>query len=134
VRINRRQELRSVMAQPSTPVPADLLPVQRPPSGVRRAETRYQCGPATPGRLTTDPDAPPIRAWVLNLSGHGAGLLIPNPVEARVEVLIYLKGRSDKQYQLRARIAHCTRQVSGDWMIGCELLTPLSDDDLDDLL
>ena len=122
------------MAQPTTPVPADLRLVHRPPSGIRRTETRYLCGPATPGRLITDPNAEAVRAWVLNLSAHGAGLLVPHPLEPRSELHICLKGRADKTYQLRARIAHCTKQVSGDWMVGCELLTPLSEDDLDDLL
>ncbi len=123
-----------VMAQPTTPVPADLRQVHRPPSGIRRSETRYLCGPATPGRLITDPETEPVRAWILNLSGHGAGLLVPDLLETRTEFVISLKGRSQRVYQLRARVAHCTKQVSGDWVVGCQLLTPLTDDDLDDLL
>src|SRR4051794_25074885 len=115
------------MAQPTAPLSADLRLAQRPPSGVRRSEWRYQCGPATPGRLIIDPGAEPVRAWVLNLSTHGAGLLIPAPLPAQTEIVICMKSASaGRVFQFDARIAHCSRQVGGDWLIGCELLTPLS--------
>src|SRR4051794_32216006 len=123
------------MAQPTVPVPADLRLVQRPPSGRRRAETRYQCGPATPGRLLTDPAAAPLRAWVLNLSHNGAGILVAKALEPKAEFLLTIKSQAaGTVYQLRARVAHCTQQVNGEWLVGCELLTPLTDDDLDALL
>jgi hypothetical protein len=123
------------MAQNTVPVPADLRLVQRPPSGRRRAETRYQCGPATAGRLVTEPGAEPVRAWVLNLSRHGAGLLVEQPFEAKTEMLICVRSStSDRVFQLSGRIVHCTQQVTGGYILGCELLTPLSDDDLDALL
>ena len=90
-----------IMAQPIISVLANLQRVERPPSGRRRTETRYQCGPATPGRLLLDPTAVPQRVWVLNLSTRGAGLLVDQPLEATTEFVICLKSSTtDRTFQL----------------------------------
>jgi hypothetical protein len=101
----------------------------------RRTEPRYQCGPATAGRLDAPAEGKPVRAWLLNLSTRGAGLLLEHPLGPAVNLVIHLKtGDQDRQYRLPARVIHVTNLVNGDWLVGCEFESPLSQDDLETLL
>lgn len=99
----------------------------------RRATVRYQCAPATSGKVLVTDDQEYQRAWILDLSATGAGLEIARPLAAGAFLVIQLKGRTNT-YQLPAHVAHATRQLSGEWLVGCELVNRLSDAELDDLL
>ena len=107
----------------------------RSPSN-RRASVRYQCGPATPGRVLTVEGQEWQRAWVLDLSLGGVGLLLGRPVEMETRIVVVLKSNTTpkKLYELAARVCHCARQPDGDWVAGCEFETKLTDDVLDALL
>ena len=110
--------------------------VKRPRSpGNRRAAVRYQCGPATVGRLV-QPDSHEMQTvWVLNLSLTGVGLLLERHVDPSTLLVLQLKDATGKRvFELAATIVHVTRQPTGDWLAGCEFCTPLSEDDLDALL
>jgi hypothetical protein len=75
------------------------------------------------------------RAWVLDLSLGGVGLLLQRPLEAGSSLLLHLHSDSRQlTFQLRARVAHASRQHDGDWVVGCEFEEPLTDDALDALL
>jgi hypothetical protein len=101
----------------------------------RRASVRYQCGPATPGRVALVDKQEFLRAWILDLSAHGIGLLIPRQLDAGQRVIVTLKAASgQKTYALPAQVAHVTRHPQGEWIVGFELDRPLSSDDLDALL
>jgi hypothetical protein len=106
----------------------------RSPSN-RRASVRYQCGPATVGRLV-QPDAHQMQpVWVLNLSLTGIGLLLEHRIEPDTFLVVQLKDVTGQRlFELPATLVHITRQPTGDWLAGCEFLTRLSDDDLDALL
>ena len=99
----------------------------------RRATVRYQCAPATPGRVIVAGDHEFQRAWVLDISTKGVGLLMSRSFDPGVLVTIHLKGIK-KTFELSARVVHSTPQSSGDWVVGCALFTPLCQDDLDDVL
>jgi hypothetical protein len=101
----------------------------------QRALVRYQCAPATAGRVLLAEDHEFQNGWVLDLSLKGIGLLLPKPIKAGTFLIIQIKGLSQKKtYDLAARVAHATLQNSGDWLVGCELVKPLVHEELDDLL
>ncbi len=105
------------------------------PQTNRRATVRYHCAPATPGAVLLPNKQEMQRAWVLNLSQGGAGLLLSRPLAAGQLLVIRMKSPANGQiYELPARVAHATSEPSGDWVVGCQLLTPLTPDELDSLL
>ena len=66
---------------------------------------------------------------------RGAGILLPQPQEAGLFIVLRLKtGSGDKCYEFTGRVVHATTQQGGDWLVGCEFTAPLSADDLDALL
>jgi len=118
-----------------TPVRGETTLLQRHAWIKRREETRYHCGPATPGRVKKEPENQAQRAWILNLSATGIGLLLDDPVEAGAHLLIHLKSATTGAFfDLPAQVVHTTQQANGEWLIGCELAKKLGQDDLDALL
>jgi c-di-GMP-binding flagellar brake protein YcgR len=100
----------------------------------RRGAVRYQCAPATPGQVQLGGEEWQ-RAWVLDLSLGGIGLLLSRAIEPGTQIVVHLKNATrDKVYQLTARICHATRQPDGDWILGCEFIEKLTDDQMDALL
>jgi hypothetical protein len=101
----------------------------------RRAYVRYQCGPATPGRLMVVEGHEWQRAWIIDLSLGGAGLLLSRSLEPGLTLVLHMRSTSQsKTYELPAHVAHASRQPDGDWVIGCEFEQQLTDDLLDALL
>jgi hypothetical protein len=101
----------------------------------RRAFVRYQCGPATPGRVAVAGVEEWQPTWVLDLSLGGVGLLLSRPLESGLVLTLHL--RSDSQnitYEFPARTCHVSRQPDGDWVVGCQFEQPLTDEVLDALL
>jgi PilZ domain len=117
------------------PIPAEISVVPRLQWEKRRCEPRYHCGPATLGRFVTAQAEEIHRAWVLNLSTHGTGLLLIQPLALETLLVLHLKSTlGDRNYTLPGRVVHATVQLSGDWLVGCEFADPLNADDLDALL
>ena len=101
----------------------------------QRALVRYQCAPATPGRVLMSGDHELQNGWVLDLSLKGVGLLLPQGIDSGTFLVIQIKSISgNKTYSLPAHVAHSTQQSTGDWLVGCELVKPLNHEELDDLL
>ena len=106
-----------------------------PPSSNRRATVRYHCAPATLGRLQLPPREEVQKAWVLNISLAGVGLLLSRPLEPELAVVIRMDDTAGARvYDLPARVIHATKEIGGDWVVGCRLDTPLTQDDLDALV
>lgn len=112
----------------------DVQSPKRTPKN-RRAYVRYQCGPATPGRLKMIEGQEWQRVWVLDMSLGGVGLLLSRPLEIRQTMVLHLRSDSQKKtYQVSAHVAHVSRQADGDWIIGCEFEEQLTPELLDALL
>jgi hypothetical protein len=94
---------------------------------------RYQCGLATAGRLLLVEGQEWQRAWVLDLSVGGVGLLLSRPLEDGSKIMVVLKSATET-FELAARACHSCRQQDGDWIVGCEFETKLTNDQLDALL
>ena len=99
----------------------------------RRASVRYQCGLATPGRLLLADGQEWQRAWVLDLSLGGVGLLLSRSLEQGSEVIVVLKSAT-QTFELAARVCHSSRQQDGDWIVGCEFAKKLTHEERDALL
>jgi PilZ domain len=123
------------MSQPATSVQGETTLMQRHAWIKRRAEVRYQCGPATAGKLVRDGGPQQGHAWVVNLSTAGVGLLLNEPLEPETPLVVHVKSiATGRLFELRARVVHNTVQASGDWLVGCELAQRLEPDDLEALL
>ena len=117
------------------PLPAEVDVVARSQWERRRQGPRYRCGPASVGRVTTLKPSQSHRGWILDLSTHGVGLLLTQPLAAGTLLLLHLKSTSgDRCYELAGQVIHSTTQTDGDWLIGCLFADPLTPDDLDALL
>jgi len=101
----------------------------------QRATVRYQCAPATAGRIVIADDHEFQRAWVRDLSIKGAGLQLSKPLKPGLFLIIQLKSTNrERSFELPARVAHATPLPAGDFLIGCEFTNPLSQEELDELL
>jgi hypothetical protein len=116
-------------------VPLSEQTTEPNPQANRRATVRYHCALATPGGVFLLEKQELQRAWVLDLSLCGAGLLLNRALPVGQLVMLRMKGAGGEHtYELPARVAHATRETGGDWVVGCELLTRLTPDELDALL
>ncbi|MCI0462436.1 MAG: PilZ domain-containing protein [Gemmataceae bacterium] len=116
-------------------VPLGDEAAERKPQINRRATVRYHCAPATSGAVLLVDRQEMQRAWVLDLSEGGAGLLLGRPLAIGQLVVIRIKcPSSERIYELPGRVAHATREPGGDWVVGCQLLSRLTRDELDSLL
>ncbi len=101
----------------------------------RRATVRYHCAPATVGKISESPDEDSFIAWIHDLSKGGVGLFLNKPLCSTTQITVQISSHTSKiKYSFQAQVMHSTRQVSGDWLIGCSFLKELTDDELDLLL
>lgn len=119
---------------PPTTTPQDgLTRIRR--RGNSRATVRYHCAPATIGRLYVGDDHEFQHAWVLNLSQTGIGFFLSRPVSAGLPVVIQIRGAEPASvHELCATVVHCTAQLTGEWLVGCEFTHPLPVEVLDSIL
>lgn len=122
------------MSEPTFPFEAEITLLQRHQWIKRRTEPRYQCGPATSGRVVEEEGSPGRRTWVQNLSASGVGLLLGEALEPGACVVVQLRAVNGHHYHLPARVIHSTEQLTGQYLIGCEFAQRLTADDLDALL
>ena len=74
-------------------------------------------------------------AWVLDVSLGGIGLLVSRALDPGLSVVIRMSDTAGaKVYDLPARIVHTTKEPGGDWIVGCRLDKPLTQQDLDALV
>ena len=78
---------------------------------------------------------PAPRATLLDISEHGAALLVSRRLFAKSKFTLQLaKGRGHPFSVLTARVIYCLDADNGRWVLGCEFDTPLTADALADLL
>src|SRR5688572_31913085 len=107
-----------------------LDPDGKPLAINQRTAIRYQCAPATPGRILSAAREECQRGWVLDLSKSGAGILMSRPL--RLEEKAYLQITSpanNQRYEFRGRVVHATQRLrGGEWVIGFHFDTLLTDE------
>ena len=98
-----------------------------------RATVRYQCAPAASGRVSLPGDHEVQRAWLQDLSQGGIGMLLRRPLPEGAEIVISVKA-AEQAFQLPARVVRSNQLANGDYLIGCEFVHSLTNEDLDQLL
>ena len=119
-----------------------MFPISVPPGmgksaslANRRASIRYRCAPATVGRVFSTEDQEFQLACILDLSLHGIGMQVVRPVEAGRLLIISMKSNDGaKTFDLAAKVMHCNEVPHDEWYIGCALTTPLTPEELEQLL
>jgi len=99
----------------------------------QRTMVRYRCAPATSGKLHFGGDGEYELAWIVNLSRHGIGATVTRPVPVGTFLIVQMRGTQGIM-ELPAQVIHSTRHSSSDWLLGCEMARPLSDEELESLL
>lgn len=101
----------------------------------RRAIIRYRCAPATIGKVITPGDQIFQRAWIQDLSISGIGMDLTRPIAKGSFILIAIKSNDNrKTFELTAEVMHCSALPHDQWHLGCEFITHLTPEDLDQLL
>ena len=101
----------------------------------RRATVRHPCHlKSTCHPLSADQKA----EWpglVVNISQGGVGLVVDEPFKAKSVLIIGLESRDGRlKKSMLARVVHCRKQSSGQWLIGCAFTEGLTEGDLASLL
>ena len=97
----------------------------------KRTERRHVCRRLVRVRRAMPPGALSRLAIVQNVSTHGIGLLLTEPVPPETVLEIEMHGKSIvKRF---VRVVHSTKQADG-WLVGCSLNSSLSDGELELLL
>jgi hypothetical protein len=99
-----------------------------------RREKRYRCPLATIAYARPQNGEVEERiVWLANVSKNGLAFIAETPFQAG-DALI-LRARSlGAETLLQLRVVHATQQPNGDWIMGCLLDRPLTDDEIDRLL
>jgi hypothetical protein len=100
----------------------------------RRAE-RYPCGLQPFWRVEGQEqvESPPAR--VENISTTGIGLRVKEQIKAGTVLVIKLQSADHRLSRpLPARVMHATQQPEGDWLVGCQFVRRLGEEDMQALL
>jgi hypothetical protein len=98
-----------------------------------RATVRYRCAPATSGKVFLADDQEFQRAWVMNISKTGLGIVLGRPLPVGAFLTIQMRSNQGT-LEMTAHVVRALRQSPAEWFVGCELMNPLNDDELDSLL
>jgi hypothetical protein len=120
------------VSQASVPQEGIVKPVSR---ANRRATIRYRCAPATVGKILSSDDQVLQRAWILDLSLKGIGMELSRPLKPGQLVIISIRSNdATNLHELSALVKHCNAVPQGAWYVGCELMVPLSPEELEQFL
>jgi PilZ domain len=97
----------------------------------RRVSVRYAC----PGIIHYISAAVTETAWAVNLSRSGIGLLLRRRLDCDAPLSVRVHGlKRGMSRKLIGRVAHCTPQGSGEWLVGCRFDVELSSQELLEVL
>ena len=102
----------------------------------RRARVRYSCDVESVCQpYSQNEDELWWPAQIRNVSAGGFGLLLNRRFEpGAVLSLEWSRGTEGSSRQLLVRVRHATHGPDQGWILGCEFLAPLSDEELTALL
>jgi hypothetical protein len=112
----------------SSQAPSPVEANEEPRTAERRAAARYPCLQQCLARPEEAPGTGDWHAIVYNLSANGVGLTLPYPVQTGTVLVIQPWGR-EKARSLRAQVVRSS-PVAFVWFHGCELIDPLSGEEL----
>jgi hypothetical protein len=117
------------VAEPNAPQAA--AGCDRAPEPERRSCARHPYRRLPLVRYLVRPSFNCGRAFLRDLSHDGLALLVSQPLEPGTVLFVQLRGRRPGATHAQlARVVHVTPQAPGHWLVGCQLTSPLSDDQL----
>lgn len=103
--------------------------------GERRASVRFQSNAKGSCQTLSAQRDTAWEATVRNISCEGIGLLLGRRFEPGELLTIELTEAAEgRKRLLLARVAHATSQPEGHWLVGCTLIHPLSEEEVQLLL
>jgi c-di-GMP-binding flagellar brake protein YcgR len=124
------------MAAHPTPIltrrPKTLLKIERRAWLRLPTEQDVICHPVTSG-----PQRTPELAWlgkVRDVSLGGIGLTINRRFEPGIELIVELSVKPRGVLNIPVRVVHATSDKKGLWIIGCEFIFPLSEEERQSLI
>ncbi len=101
------------------------------PKVERRASVRLHCDAKGHCQSVSLQREPPWQANVRDISCTGIGLLLPRRFERGTLLTVELgEAAAGQTHLLLARVVHATAQPEGNWLIGCALTSPLTEDEV----
>lgn len=101
----------------------------------RRACIRYRCNRPIPRRMALAESFTSLDAWVVDISLKGLGLLLDRPLENGTLLFVELEATpAAPPVELLANISRSTPVGDGEWVIGCEFVNGLSEEELQAVL
>ncbi len=115
------------------PDPTEATPC--PATAERRRAERAASVRPLPRRIYRVDDFRPLDAWIVDVSRCGLALLLPEPQAKGTDLFIELESLPEAPpVRVWASVIRCVPGDNGDWLVGCELLNGLSDQELQALL
>lgn len=101
------------------------------PKAERRASVRYESSLKGSCQTLSVQRETSWEATVRDVSPEGIGLLLSRRFEPGALLSIELiDSRDDQSRLLLGRVAHATSRPEGGWLIGCILVSPLTEEDV----
>jgi hypothetical protein len=109
----------------------ELETTARPPCEERRVSVRFPTSLQAELHAVRPASPAPWLARVRDISAHGIGLVLPHPVEPGALLTGDLESPTRNLVRtILARVVHVTSHERGEWIVGCALVSELSDADL----
>jgi hypothetical protein len=106
-----------------------------PAAAERRTWERWGSARPIPRRIYRVDDLKPLEAWILDLSCGGLALLVPNPLDMGALLFVELESLPEASpVKVWAHVMRCEPVEGDEWVVGCEVVNPLSEKQLESLL
>lgn len=126
-------ESEAIVPEPSTAMTAQSA--QAAPDRERRVSVRFESNAKGTCQTLSMHRESSWEATVRNISCEGIGLLLGRRFEPGALLSIELtESTGDRQRLLLARVAHATQQAEGKWLVGCTLVNPVTEEEIQALL
>jgi hypothetical protein len=101
----------------------------------RRACVRYRCSRPIPRRMAIAESYVLLDGWLVDISVTGLGLLLGRPLDAGTLLFVDLESAPGAApVELLARVVRATATPENEWILGCEFVNPLQEEELQAIL
>jgi hypothetical protein len=97
----------------------------------RRGAERFPCSLQPFWSVVGEEQAESPSASVRDVSATGIGLIVGHPIKPGTVLVLRLQTRDQRLSRpLPARVMHSTARPDGDWLVGCQFVRRLTDEDM----
>jgi hypothetical protein len=100
----------------------------------RRGADRHACAAQPFWRVVGEGPFEASLGRIRDVSTTGIGLCVQEPLKPGTVFVLILQTPKRLSRPLPVRVMHATRQEDGDWLVGCQFVRRLSEQDLQALL